>query len=54
MTDTAEQAWHKGYNAGANREPENNNPYSKGNLFHAWLDGWRKGFDPDSDEREDR
>lgn len=52
MPNTVDQAWHKGYNAGANRQPENSNPYRKGMVFHAWLEGWRKGMDPDHDERD--
>lgn len=52
MPNKASDAWHKGYDAGANRDPESSNPYREGPLYHQWLDGWRTGIDPDRDERE--
>jgi ribosome modulation factor len=51
VADTTEDAWSKGYNAGANREPETSNPYI-GKLGQEWLEGWREGGDPDREERE--
>jgi ribosome modulation factor len=52
MADTAEEAFHKGYNAGANRDSEGSNPYTAGKQYAAWIEGYRKGIDPDLDERD--
>ncbi len=52
MADNKEKAWHAGYDAGANREPETANPYKGESEYYAWLDGWKKGIDPDFDEKD--
>lgn len=49
MTDTDEQAWHKGLEAGRASLAADANPYgSESPLAEEWHDGWREGTHPRS------